>query len=315
VRLVALLSWFDEPVELLTLALDGARRAGCSAVVAVDGRYEHFPSNGDVSAAEQRAVIDAACRHHGMDLTLHVAGPWDGEPSKRTQLFGLALAVSDPGDWWLILDADTIVTDVQDEFLFALAAVEDDAALVRVVDVEARRAKRPDWPVEVDFRLLYRAQPMAVIGTHHYDYTRLSDGQPLWRGGSGADEADGVVPATNLAEYMTVEHRPAARDPGRLFQKMQSYTARDESGKEMGQCARCDKQAQHRVYADPRMQDGHVVASIVEVCTDCARKAKYWRQKWLAQHHLPTDMAFYERYSAPSRDEHDMAAAMRRAAQ
>lgn len=306
-----MLNWFDEPVELLTLALDGARRAGCSAVVAVDGRYEHFPSNDDVSAAEQRAVIDAACRHHGMDLTLHVAGPWESEPVKRTQLFALALAVSDLGDWWLVIDADTIVTEVRDEFLFALAAVEEDAALVRVIDVEARRAKRPDWPVELDFRLLYRAQPVIVDG-HHYDYIRVSDREPLWRGGAGANDALGVVPAADLAMYMTVEHRPAARDPGRVFAKMQAYTTRDETGAEMGACVRCENDAKHRVYADPRMQDGYVIASVIEVCTPCARRVKYWREKWLKQHRLPLDLKFNEQYAVPSRDEHVIAAAMRR---
>lgn len=313
-RLIALLNWFDEPTELLTLALNGAKLAGCSAVVAVDGRYEHFPASTDVSPADQRGLMDAACRHHGMDLTLHVAGPWASEPVKRTQLFALALSLSDPGDWWMVLDADTIVTEAHDEFLLRLAAAEEDAALARVIDVEARRANRPDWPVEVDFRLLYRAQPMAVTGTHHYDYTRLSDGAALWRGGSGADETDGVVPAANLAEFVTVEHRPAARDPGRIFQKMQAYTARDQTGAEMGQCARCDREAQQRVYADPQMQDGFVVASITEVCNACARTLKFKRETWLRKHGLPARMPFNERYTAPTRDEELMTSAMRRAA-
>ena len=316
-RLIALLSWFDEPPELLALCLDGAKRAGCSAVVAVDGRYAMFPSMTNVSDPKQRAVIDAACRHHGLELTTHVSGPWTDEAAKRTVLFALALAVSDRGDWWINLDADTIVTEVDAGLLRRLAETEEDAALARVVDVEARRARRPDWPEQVDFRLLFRAQPLYVEG-HHYDYRRMTDDAFVWRGGAGWNENNGVVPAANLADLITVEHRPAARDPGRVLLKNQYYTRRDEQGAEMGRCLRCETgQARHRVYAGLKLvrHEGarRPVGRVEELCDGCAREQRSIARRWLRQNGFnPDQITFHESYAAPGRQEQMMKSAVQR---
>lgn len=128
--LLGLLSFYDEPRELLALCIDGLARAGVGHVVAVDGRYALYPPSSDVSPAEQRAVIDGACRHHGIGLTMHVPpGPWEGnEPEKRTRMFALALGAASPGDWFFVCDADMAVTEAPPDLLARLDAAEEESA-------------------------------------------------------------------------------------------------------------------------------------------------------------------------------------------
>jgi hypothetical protein len=266
-------------------------------VVAVDGRYNLFPAEQDASPAEQRAVLDAACRHHGMGLTVYVPdGPWESESVKRTQLFGLALAVSDHGDWWFNADADTIITEWPASTLEQLATAEQDSAEVTVVDVTARKMNRPDYPAEFRSRILFRAAPIVVTG-HHYDYVRITDGKVMWR---GADPS-GLDPALDLTATVTVEHQPQARPPSRLLRKGQYYTRRDHDGAEMGKCARCDEPARHRVYTRLRMVKGLPVGSIEELCDEHRDRQEAIARRWLRQRELdPDQISFHESYAPPT---------------
>lgn len=294
-RVLGLLSFFDEPKELLALCIDGAARAGVDHIVAADGRYALFPSNDDVSPAEQRAVIDGACRHHGLGLTMMVPpGPWAaGEPEKRTWVFSMALASSLPGDWFWVLDADTIVTEAPADLHERLEASEQRSAMVTVVDTLALRANRPDWEPEFESRMLFLAQPIVVQG-HHYDWSNPHTGEVLWR---GADPT-GLAEPLDLTGCVRVEHRPHARDPGRILLKDQYYGRRDRDGIEMGQCSRCEERACHRVYASLRMVDGLPTGLIEEVCEQHARQLQSATNRWLRQHGLdPRKVRFNERYS------------------
>jgi hypothetical protein len=110
-RIIALLSWFDEPDAVLGQCLAGLQYAGVDHVVAVDGRYALFPGEDAVSPAAQQGLIALACRTLGMGCSLHLpTGAWSGEVEKRNFLFDQGLAVAEPGDWFLVVDADIVIT-------------------------------------------------------------------------------------------------------------------------------------------------------------------------------------------------------------
>lgn len=295
-RLIALLSFYDEPVSGLALCVDGLAMAGASHVIAVDGRYSMFPGNGHASPPDQRAHLDAACRHHELGLTTVVPPTtWAGnEPQKRTAMFQIALAMADPGDWFWVVDGD-MVTVKASLLPERLAETEHEAAEVLVEDVLARRANRPDWPPTFPMRCLFRAQPI-VVGPQHWLYRNPVDGHDVWRG----TDREGLLPALDLTEYVTVEHRPHQRSVGRELAKNQYYQRRDELGIEMGACPRCHDPAVKRMVVADRIMKGLPVGHVEEVCQPHAEQMEKLNRRKLIQWGLPPDTKFHERYALPS---------------
>jgi hypothetical protein len=123
-RLIAVLSWFDEPLPLLASCLEGMARGGVDHLVAVDGAYQLFPGGEARSHIDQHAVLTAGTKQYGIGLTLVVpSAVWAGnEVEKRQYAFRQALAASEPGDWFWSLDADEIITAVPDDLKDRLAA-------------------------------------------------------------------------------------------------------------------------------------------------------------------------------------------------
>lgn len=311
-KLLALCSWFDEQREALLPSLDSWAKAGVTHLVAVDGRYALFPSDRDASPAEQRGWLDVACRHLGIGSTVHVhAGPWEGgEVEKRTAMFQLALAVSDPGDWWLIADADMPVTEAPPDLLDRLAGADEESAVVRMHDVLAAKMDRVDYPADSPFRCLYRAHPMAV-GPAHWRYYSVVDGHDMWR---GTDTA-GLREPLDLYGAVTMEHRPHVRTTGRTLQKNQYYSRRDTTGIEMGKCPRCNQQATVRmtivdrvvhsaeirraVEAMGKRNQGLPVGHVEEVCESCATGLHASNRRRLIGWGFPPDAPVNERYALP----------------
>lgn len=296
-RLLSLLSFYDEQEELLALHVDALAKAGVSHLVALDGRYGLLPSDNDVSPAAQRGVLDAACAHHGIGLTLSVPqGAWESEPEKRTALFDIALAASHPGDWWLNCDADMIITKAPDDLVAQLVDSQHETASALVVDVMAQRAKRADWNPEFAMRCLFRAQPVTV-GPNHYTYRNALTGKPLW---SGPDPR-GIDAPLNLTASVTIEHRADMRTPSRRLMQSQYYARRDTSGAEMGKCPRCnERQAVARVTCGLRMIKGLPAGHIEELCEECGkREESVSRRKLRSWGMNPDEVRFNERYSLP----------------
>jgi hypothetical protein len=133
-RLIAVLSWFDEPLPLLASCLEGMARGGVDHLVAVDGAYRLFPGGEARSHIDQHAVLAAGTKQYGIGLTLVVPSTvWAGnEVEKREYAFRQALAASGPGDWFWSLDADEIITAVPDDLKDRLEDAAEDAALIGV---------------------------------------------------------------------------------------------------------------------------------------------------------------------------------------
>ncbi len=261
-RLIALLSWFDEPPATLTRCLAGLSAAGVTHVVALDGRYGLYPADHDQSHPNEYAAILLSCRELGMSCTIEQpAGPFEGgEVEKRTALFALGWAAASDGDWFWVQDADQWTVSVPADLGERLAATDLDAAEVDMLDVEAQRANLSTWPAHHAMRSLFRAQPLRVDG-NHVNYV-TADGRHLW----GRDGDGRVENALDLTGCVHVEHHPQERAPGRLAAKLTYYAERDAAGVERGTCELCGAPARSLEPARWRMTTIGPVADWMECC-------------------------------------------------
>ncbi len=269
-RLIALLSWFDEPRSSLIACLRGLAEAGTDHVVACDGRYALYPADHDLSHPNEYATILLACRELGMGCTIHApSGPWEGgEVGKRTALFAAGWAIAEPGDWFWVQDADQWTTSVPPDLKARLAATEHDAAEVDMLDMEALRANLPHWPAHFAMRSLFRAQPLHVEGNHTNYVT--ADGRHLW----GRDGDGRVENALDLTDCVHVEHHPGERSSERLAAKLVYYTARDEAGVERGTCELCGEPATSLEPACWRITEIGLTGDWMECCDEHAEATR-----------------------------------------
>ena len=268
-KLHGLVSFYDEPVDSIARCLTGLARAGVDHVIALDGAYALYPGGKPASATAQHAAFAIGCRHLGMAHTLHVPNEtWAGnEVQKRTALFSLAWSLAEPGDWFLVMDVDQIVTDVPDDLRDQLAATPLDVAETQFVDMVAKRVNRPDWPAEFTVRNLFRAQPIH-LETSHLTYV-TDDGRYLW-----GDASKSLEPSLDLTS-LVIEHHPDRRPDARQLDKLQYYATRDELGVERGVCEWCDERAATLVPVGWRFNDqlGVPVAGWKEACPEHAKEA------------------------------------------
>lgn len=248
-------------------------------VVAVDGRYELFPADTAISPIDQHAAIVACCRELGVGLTLHVPDRvWPGEVEKRTFHFALAYAVSEPGDWFWIMDADEVISRAPADLKDRLSATALDCADMEAVDVMAQKINDPRVPVTFNVRHLFRAQPIRV-STNHITYV-TPDGRLLW-GYEGGDQP--FEEALDLSPVLQLEHRPGSRTQERNLAKYQYYALRNEAKIERGDCAVCGAPADELVPTRWRMTDTGPVGDWMEACDSCASKAEVINRLTLEQ--------------------------------
>lgn len=268
-KIHGLISFYDEPVDSIARCLTGLARAGVDHVIALDGAYALYPGGKPASATAQHAAFAIGCRQLGMAHTLHVPNEvWAGnEVQKRTALFSLAWSLAEPGDWFLVMDADQIVTDVPDDLRDRLAATPLDVAETQFVDMVAKRVDRPDWPAEFTVRNLFRAQPIHLEISHLTYVT--DDGRYLW-----GDASKTLEPTLELTS-LVIEHHPDRRPAERQMDKLQYYATRDELGVERGICEWCDERAATLVPVGWHFNDqlGVPVAAWKEACPEHAAEA------------------------------------------
>lgn len=269
-RLIALLSWFNEPDAVISQCLTGLKYAGVDHVIALDGKYALFPGDDFLSPASQQGLVVLACRSLGMGCTLYVPpSEWPGEVEKRNHLFNMGLTEAWPGDWFLVVDADVVVTNVPMDLKKRLAEcpADVDVAAVKVHDMSAAAAQRPDWPEYFDIRAFFRAQPIQTVGNHH-TYTTM-DGRKLWEA-KGEDQGE-TQPALDLRELVEIQHRPGARGQDRQLSQAAYYGAREEAGIERMWCAHCLEEGEQtravaRVPVKWRQTDAGILSDIAELC-------------------------------------------------
>lgn len=227
-RVIGLISWFDESPTWLAAAVASAARL-CDHVVAVDGAYRHYPGGRPSSGIDQAAAVRMAAEAAGVGCTIHVpAAVWAGdECAKRSFMFRAGQLVAEPEvDWFLVLDADEMLACDGGSTRAQLAATCDDVATVEhstyedltaIDEMHSHREHRSTMRA----RRLFRASeaPIRVEG-QHWMYVASRDGidQALW--------GPGQVDACDLLG-VTIEHRTHLRPPTRRASAQRYYRLRD----------------------------------------------------------------------------------------
>jgi hypothetical protein len=220
VKLIALLSWYDEPTWCLTELVASLARAGVDHVVAVDGAYALYPEGRAQSPGEQAQAILAASQGAGMGCSLHAPRDvWFGnEVEKRTFLFAAGHQVAEPGEDWLwVADADEVVTEstgIRD-------ALEQTTFDVGEVVLDAFSANGGEGQAFI--RKLFRAQSSGIwLRDNHFTYM-TGDNRMLWQ---GAYSTSPELMAACPLHFVRVSHRSFVRDDHRMAQRRRYYDRR-----------------------------------------------------------------------------------------
>lgn len=224
-RLVGIISWYDEKPKDLVTAVTSIIRAGVDHIVAVDGAYALYPNGTPNSPPDQHEAIMAACRGLNVGCTLHVPSDvfFGNEIEKRTLCFQLAEQITTPDDWYWVMDADQTVTSAIG-LRGMLEATDLDVATVKFHDHGTDPIS--GFPVRDLFR--------AVRGLHlfqsHCTY-KTGDGRFLWSNiSTGREPAQ--EPALDLFPHVAIEHHPNSRTKERNQAKVTYYERRNRLGAE-----------------------------------------------------------------------------------
>ncbi|HEY9375180.1 hypothetical protein [Streptomyces sp.] len=216
-RVIGLLSWYEEPASWLAECVAGVAKL-CDHLVAVDGPYALFPDamRKPASGSEQGDTIARTAAGAGIGCTIHTSRqPWWGnEVAKRDFMFRLASTLAEPGDWFLRIDADEVLTQVPPDARTLLAATTLDVAEVTLWERgDGQDSQHP-------FRCLFRALPGIGIQQAHYVVTVPGEHGP--RVLCGNDTVHRAEPAEALWD-VRLEHRTAHRSAMRRAQKDRYY--------------------------------------------------------------------------------------------
>lgn len=209
-RVVGLLSWYEEPASWLAETVASAARL-CDHIIAVDGPYAQFPGalRKPASGSEQADVIAHAAAGAGIGCTIHTprAPWWGGEVEKRDWMFRTAELITTDADWLLVIDADEVLSTVPPDTRDLLAQTDLDVAELRIWDRDGS---------EILDRRLLRALPGLQVEGAHYVWT--APGKVL-RGNQTLQE---LAPAAPLWD-VRMEHRYRHRAQDRQADKRDYY--------------------------------------------------------------------------------------------
>lgn len=232
----AMLSWFDEPLELLE---DGIRSlAGfCDRLVALDGAYAFTPGAAANSPGDQAQAIMRAAVTAGLEVGIHRGTVWSGQIEKRQRLFELAA----DSDWLLIHDADHELQGDPADFRAFLAGLPRDVVTVEVPyltpPVEGKEITPwHRWLTTEQFPtpLVFRALPGLRVDLHHWWYSGILDGERValwgWDASGGDLEGAHTLPfgRHTRTDTLRVVHRCFDRPDATLERQRGLYAARAE---------------------------------------------------------------------------------------
>lgn len=217
-RIIGLLSWYEEPASWLAECVASVAKL-CDHLIAVDGPYALFPgaTRKPASGTEQAETILHTAAGAGIGCTVHAPGqPWWGnEVGKRDFMFRLGMTMAEPGvDWFLRIDADEALTQVPSDTRALLAATSQDVA-------EVTMWERDDITTcQFPIRVLFRA--LAGIGIQQAHYVVTAPGETGTRVLCGNDTKHHAEPAEALWD-VRIEHRTRQRSRLRRAAKDEYY--------------------------------------------------------------------------------------------
>ena len=226
-KLVGLLSWFDEPPHDIERCIRSFHACGMSHLVAVDGAYGLFPDARPVSDSRQHETIAAVCNELAIDLRLFLPPDvWATETEKRAMLFEIAELQFDTTaeDWFVVIDADEYVPDPVD-LRPLLAPISYVAADLHVDEPSGGGNPAQSF----DIRKLFRALPGLTVCFNHHTYA--AGDTVLW--------GYGQVESADLSQ-VTVRHMTNLRPAKRRVVKETYYRDRETHGLEAANvCFKC----------------------------------------------------------------------------
>lgn len=228
-KIVGLVSWYDEKPDFLAACV-ASMASFVDHVVAVDGAYIMYPGGKAQSPTGQVEAIRETARACHLGCTVHEPQErWGGnEVEKRAFMFSLAETVAkDANDWYFVLDADEVVSEVGMDVRETLLTSEHDVGQVTCWQHRGHYEpqERPfvsEMVEQQQLRKFFRAIPGLTVTLNHYTYV-VPDGRHMW--GMG-----GPVPLEQPEDMplLKVEHRNKGRDLWRAQQARSYYERRDE---------------------------------------------------------------------------------------
>lgn len=234
-KVIGLLSWYEEDPSLLTECVNAAAQA-CDHLIAVDGAYALYPTatHQPYSDYEQYRAIHHAARAAGIGATTYTQptpwrGRWGGEVAKRDFMLRVGMQIARPNvDWFFRIDADEIVTKVPVDFRERLEETRLDVASVMMWS----RGHDSIPETQYDFRCLYRAIPGIRVTRAHYIVAAPGrTGLHPWRILTGDDHLHPLAAPADLLD-LRLEHRTDRRGVHRKKRKLEYLTDLLASGLE-----------------------------------------------------------------------------------
>lgn len=247
-KLIAILSWWEESPSWLMATVMSLPRLGVSHVVAVDGAYPGIEGATRWSGMEQSEAVSLAADAAGIGLTLHRPDDLLSERDKRSVCFDLAIAVGTPmRDWVTVIDADEVVV-VEADMPRQLAGTDlhvAGAKLVEAIDPAATEGKNntPQTPgiyraLDLNHRgehwqsRFFRLMPEMWVQDTHYSYHGRDDTGKVWNlrpdiGGASVGEPCQVF-MPEIPPFF--EHRDPWRTAYRKRIKTDYYNIRNRGG-------------------------------------------------------------------------------------
>lgn len=261
-RLIACLSWWNEPLKNLEASIKAAASVGTTHLAALDGAYAALDVR-PLSSKGQYKHIVKVCKQHGI---VYIVDSIEGasEIEKRTELFNLAYRAFQPtpDDWFLIHDADTTITPPGDIKPF-LATVTDDACTTLVYEGDDTRFTEQTQRRLV--RFLMRCNPGLHVGPeNHYTY-RDGQGRVVW----GMHE---TVSATEAP--IVLHNNSTARTGSRVRVREDYYLKRKTQQLEQHSNPHCDQCSEPWTV---RLPTGFRVATLADGSTELISEATAFR--------------------------------------
>jgi hypothetical protein len=221
-KITACLCWYDEPLELL-MACVGSLGGLADELVALDGRWNHFPGDAFRSPQEQSEAIFGACHATGLKGVLgHPAyAPFASQVEKRQRL--VDIATMRDADWLLIVDADEhVLAHDRDALELALIETQRDVAELELTNLAQ------EWPLNelpihtYRTRRLFRA---AARPRYELAHNGVRSAGGAWL--NGDHRHVDLVAAVDVSAAITIGHACDARPKDRQKQRIDYYRARN----------------------------------------------------------------------------------------
>jgi hypothetical protein len=217
-RIVAMISHYDEDVSRLIKCIGYVADLGATHVVMVDGAYALYPDGRRTTGAYVSSFASEEAEVRGLGFLAYT--PRDvfagNEAEKRQVMLDLALSITTDDDFLLPWDAD-----------FALYKGQDLTQMLREHPGRWADVALTDSPTDAGWywvRLLLRSVRGMHFKKDHYTY-HYPDGDHTVVGPRGADLARG------LKLPVWVRHSPDRPDqPGRRDKQKEYYKIRDSTG-------------------------------------------------------------------------------------